>query len=311
MSDKNKKQMGDILVRIRHIPLSILLGMLESLPLEITSPLASLMAFTARRIVKYRLRIVRANLRDSFPEMDAAQLKSAEREFYRHLGRCIFETIRLKKMSVDEIKKRCRFDGLETAHRILHSGRDIIVYTAHYGNWEMQTSFSEWMNPEEKSLFCPAHVYRPLKNKWFDSYFLSLRSRFNTPVKQKSVLRYLLSARRAGKPTITGFLSDQKPGKHTSSVNVSFLGRETPFIKGTEELARKLDAAVIYFDMQTISPGYYKCHVRLITDSPKDMQDGEITATYARMLEETIQRNPAAYLWSHNRWRLNKKDLHK
>ena len=55
--------------------------------------------------------------------------------------------------------------------------------------------------------------------------------------------------------------------------------------------------------------GRYRSTIRLITDTPRSLEPGEITRRYAAALERQIRRCPEAYLWSHNRWRLKKSEL--
>jgi KDO2-lipid IV(A) lauroyltransferase len=125
----------------------------------------------------------------------------------------------------------------------------------------------------------------------------------------KSVMRQLLLWRREGKRWITGFLSDQKPSHAGRSIEVEFLSRPTPFIYGTEELARRLDAVVLMFDTEVKGRGRYKSTIRLITDNASQMPKGEITRLYADYLTRRIRQTPEAYLWSHNRWRLSRASL--
>lgn len=47
----------------------------------------------------------------------------------------------------------------------------------------------------------------------------------------------------------------------------------------------------------------------LVTETPKQTADGEITECFARRLEQTIRREPAYWFWSHKRWKINEKNL--
>ena len=98
-------------------------------------------------------------------------------------------------------------------------------------------------------------------------------------------------------------MSDQHPSHGDPGHLTTLLGRPTLMISGTETLARKLDMAVIYWDMSRTSRGHYHITTRLIAEHPADMAPGEITETYTRMLETTIRRDPALWLWSHKRWK--------
>jgi KDO2-lipid IV(A) lauroyltransferase len=83
-----------------------------------------------------------------------------------------------------------------------------------------------------------------------------------------------------------------------------FLNQPTAFISGTETLARRLDMGVAYIDMYKPRRGHYRVVFRLLSDNIAETKPGEITECYARLLEETITRDPALWLWSHKRWKI-------
>ena len=143
-----------------------------------------------------------------------------------------------------------------------------------------------------------------MTDEWFDEYMLRLRSRFNSlSFKKKTVLRDLLMLRRREIPSITGFMSDQKPSKGDESHIVKFLNHPSAIITGTEQVARKLDMVVVYLDMHKIKRGHYMVDIKLICEDTSSMEPMAITDTYVSLLEETIKRNPSIWLWSHNRWK--------
>ena len=74
-------------------------------------------------------------------------------------------------------------------------------------------------------------------------------------------------------------------------------------ISGTETVARRMDALVVYWDMSKPSRGHYHIDTVVITDAPKTLAEGEITRRYAALLEQSIRRQPPIWLWSHNRWK--------
>ena len=113
----------------------------------------------------------------------------------------------------------------------------------------------------------------------------------------------LMRYAKRGMPTITGFMSDQKPSHGDAGRVVHFLNHPTAMITGTETVARRLNAAVVYWDMQKPSRGHYHIDIRLITDQPKQLPEGAITDRYASLLAQTIRRRPDIWLWTHNRWK--------
>ena len=81
------------------------------------------------------------------------------------------------------------------------------------------------------------------------------------------------------------------------------MGQETPAHTGAEAVARKFNFAVVYFEINKIKRGYYDMSFKLIHDSPKNTNEGEVTEKITRELEKTIRKNPEYWMWTHNRWK--------
>ena len=58
------------------------------------------------RLAKYRVKVVRRNLRASFPEKSEAERLEIERQFYHHFADYIVETIKLAHISEKELQRR-------------------------------------------------------------------------------------------------------------------------------------------------------------------------------------------------------------
>lgn len=302
--DNRKEHKLPASVRVKYFPLRILLDVIGRMPLRLSRFLADLTAFLAADVIRYRRRIIRRNIADSFPDMDERQVRRTARRFYRHLADYFVETLHFPYMSSKELEKRIRFENPEVLDRLMEEGKSVLFYTAHYGNWEWLTCFSLFTRHPEAVY---AHVYRPLTNRWFDDLFLRIRTRFNESIPMSRVFHRLARLRAEGRPVAIGFLSDQKPDLGSQQIEVPFMKRSTPFIEGTEILARRLGMAVCYFDMTPVERGRYSVRIVEIARDPSELPEGEITRRYAELLEASIRRSPAQYLWSHNKWRLPRK----
>ncbi len=281
------------------------------LPFWILYGLADLTFVVVYYIVRYRRSVVDENLRKSFPEKSHKEQRTIARQFYRHFADYLFETVRLSTMSEKEIRKRIVFKNMELADKYFEQGRSVVAFFSHCGNWEWVTSIGFWSNFRDSdgqpATF--AQIYRPLKSKWADEYFLKLRSHFHThSIPKASSFREMVRMRNSGRISLTGFLSDQKPSHGDHGHITTFLNHPTAIISGTERMARKLDFVALYLDMEKPRRGHYVVNVRLISDNPRLTEEGEITESYAKLLEQTIRRTPHIWLWTHKRWK-NKVEL--
>ena len=289
--------------RLIYAPLGILLWCISKLPFGLLYLIADFISFIAYTVIGYRKWIVRQNIYDCFPEKSESDRLEIEKKFYHSLADYFVETIKMPGMNRSQMHRHMKFKNTEIIDKLLSEGKSIIIYCSHYGNWEWITSVADWCHSEAKY----SHVYQPLRNKWFNQFFLQIRNTYNLPIPMKRVFRQFAEWKRDNHTFITGFLSDQRPRKSNQTYFINFLGRKTEFIGGTEDVARKFKLAVLYFDTTRLRRGYYSSTIKMITDDASSMPDGEITRIYAENLEHTIRRYPAAYLWSHNRWRLPRK----
>lgn len=281
-----------------------LLSLPARLPLGALYGISDIAAPLLRNVLRYRRTVVRENLKACFPHMSPQELNKVERRFYRNFTDSFVETLKLLHMSDAEMRRRMQWEGIDIIDRLMAQGRSIAVYFAHFFNWEWAPSVSlhTSLRPSDGTIF--GQVYRPLRSESFDRLMLTVRSRFSSVCYPKSsALRHLVLAARKGEKTITGFMSDQHPSHGDSGHRTTLMGRPTLMITGTETLARKLDMAAIYWDMQKLSRGHYKITVRLLAEHPAELPQGRLTELYTRALEQTISRDPAIWLWSHKRWK--------
>lgn len=290
-------------MNLKYMPLSALFHLIAYLPLGVLYCISDVLYFIVFYIVKYRRKVAEKNINEAFPEKSEKERKKIVSDFYHHFCDIFVETIKLLHISDEEMKRRMVFHNIEAVDKSVDNGRSVIVYAGHLCNWEWVTSIALWSR-HGKDTMQLGQVYRPLRNEWFNEFFLKLRSRFNTEsYPMKTVLRDLIKVRQSNRASVTGFISDQHPNRNDQDNVIMFLNHYTAFITGTEVIAQKMDMDVMMFYIKKIKRGYYECHIREITHTPKDEEQYHITNTYARALEENIKEQPAMWLWTHKRWK--------
>lgn len=294
---------------IIYAPVNLLLHLVALLPFGVLFVLSDVIYFLLYYIIRYRVKVVAQHINESFPERTDKERKRIVKGFYHHLTDYVMETVKLIHISDAQMRKHMTFEGAELIDSSLKQNRSVVAYAAHYGNWEYLTSISLWLESAGGEGITISQIYRPLSNKWFDALMLRLRVRFNTVCfAKKSAFRHLFKIKREGGAFLTGFISDQRPSGVDTKHVVRFLNHDTAFITGSETIARKLDADVVYLDVEKVARGKYKTTIRpiYIEGATTENKDSiAITDVYASMLEETINRNPSLWLWSHKRWKHN------
>ncbi|MBR2609112.1 MAG: lipd A biosynthesis protein [Bacteroidales bacterium] len=254
-------------------------------------------------VVRYRRKVVHANLVNSFPEKSEEEIKDIERKFYRHFCDYVMETVKLMHVSDDQMRRRMRFTNSGLIEELRKDGRPFFVYLGHQGNWEYITSISLWTD----SSLSGCQIYHPLSNKVMEKLVYRLRARFNTTgIPQKSALRSILTMMKEGKQPLLGLIADQRPQRYPEPEWMTFLNQDTPIITGGETLGRRLDAHFIYGSVKSIRRGYYEITLHPIV--PAEGEDFPYSKQYMRMLEADIREQPHMWLWSHKRWSFRRED---
>lgn len=271
---------------------------LALLPLPVLYGLSNFLRFLFAHVIKYRRKVIRRNLRNSFPEKSEEELLEIERDFYAQFADNIVETAKLLHMSDREADRRIKVEGTELIDRLVSEGHPVVVYLGHYANWEYVPAIVRHVNAPQ---IC-AQVYKPLHDKAFDRLMLKVRSRFHSvSVKQEKVFRTMLGWYRDNVPYIIGFIADHRSNTNVSRHHTTFLNQDTPFNPGGEEIGKRVDAAYAYLDVEKTGRGHYKLTFKPI--EPESLEgDSPYTRRYMEMLEETIRRRPGLWLWSHRRW---------
>lgn len=275
------------------------------LPLCILHIFSSLAAVLLFHVIRYRRLIVHDNIKSSFPELSHEERYKIEREFYTHFCDLTVESIKFFSISKSEIMRRVKFKGLEQVKEGCEKGRSFGLFLGHYGNWEWISSIQLWMNG---SCQC-SQLYHPLENYVTDRLILYTRKRFGgINIAVDEAFKHIVKLQHQVKSLGVGFIADQTPFWNNIYFWSNFLHHETPWFTGAERIVRKLDMDVYYLDVRRIKRGYYEAECKLITPNPKECEQFWITEQYAKLLEETIRRNPPYWLWSHRRWKRTKEE---
>lgn len=284
-----------------YYPLYAWLKLHALLPLPVLYVLSDILYYPLYYVVRYRRKLVCRNMSRSFPEKNRKEIIRLQKAFYRHFCDYIVETIKLLHISDKEIMRRMKFVNPELLQDEVERGNSVLMMLGHYCNWEWIPSVALWF-PSGKIRF--SQIYRPLKDKWFDDFFLKLRARFDSLcIPKKDTLRVILNYKARGELFVTGFMADQTPSPNNIHHWIEFLHQDTPVLTGAEKIARKTGASVVYMDMVKVKRGYYELTFRLITDSPRDTKEFEITDRYMALMENSILNAPQYWLWTHKRWK--------
>lgn len=252
-------------------------------------------------IVRYRRRVVEQNLRNAFPEMGDRELRRLRNRYYWHLSKIAVEMLKMLVLSRRSLKRRYYCSNPELVNRYYEQGRSVILMSSHYNNWE-------WMilALDEMFMHHGVGVGKPNTDKGFEKAVNRARTRYGTEVVFADTARATFERYELGHhPAAYMMLCDQSPNSRNRCYVTQFLNQTTGVIYGAEYFARKYDIPVLYYEVIRERAGHYRVDVQLIAEHPDQCEPYFITQTYVELLEKTIHKDPAFWLWSHRRWKFN------
>jgi KDO2-lipid IV(A) lauroyltransferase len=148
-------------------------------------------------------------------------------------------------------------------------------------------------------------AYKPLHDQWAERLMLKVRSRFGARlVPAKDLLADILKRRAIVRAMAMN--ADQAPVSTDKRYWTHFLGQDTAFYVGAEQIARATRLPVIYVVMRRVRRGGYEVELRTLWDGRGATEPNTIMERYARACEDDVLKSPADWLWSYRRWRLKK-----
>jgi KDO2-lipid IV(A) lauroyltransferase len=273
---------------------------MQVFPLEFHYLVSDLLFFLIYHAAGYRKTVVRKNLQNAFPEKELTEILAIEKKFYRGFADMFIETLYFTHTWKKRDKKRLILENIDLFYDNVSQGRNVIVVCGHFGNWEFMQLFQNKI--EEKTFF----VYKKLNNKAFDQFYRDLRARVAQALEMSETYRKLISETNKGRAWGALFISDQRPLPNDLKNWVTFLNQDTPVMTGTERIAKKTNAVIIYLEVKRIKRGYHKAYFEELLSEPRNTIPLEITTIFMKRLEKSINESPEQYLWTHKRWKFKK-----
>lgn len=274
----------------------LILKPLSLLPLGVLYGLSNFTYLVLYKLLGYRTKVVRENLKNSFPEKSSKEILKIERTFYLHLCDLIVEGIKAFSLTRERAMQRIKSPNVDLVNRYLDEGKNVILVGGHYGNWELYAIAIGLQLSKQ-----PLALYTPLKNKFMNSKVKDSRSRYGLRMYSIKAIKVLINESSENYAIIFG--ADQSPRKTQKAYWMEFLNQDTGVQFGTEKFSKEFNAVVIYGELHRLKRGHYEVNYKLITETPNETEYGYITETHTKLLEQHIREEPAYYLWSHKRWK--------
>ena len=231
-------------------------------------------------------------------ETDRVGRRRIARASFRNFGQVAADALKWTRLPASRRARLLKVEGGDTIRQALREGRGVLVFSAHFGNWEVAAEAIARLGPLNV-------VARPLDNPLIEARLGRFRNGLGAKVISKfQAAKPILQALRSNE--IVAILIDQNVQRR-EAVFVNFFG-----------LAAATTPSLAAFHLRTRSPLVpVFCHpgpqasylIRVgqplsfepSTDTTADVL--KITQASTKMIETEIRREPGLWFWFHNRWK--------
>lgn len=253
------------------------------------------------RLMKKRREIARDNLKQALGhKLSDEQIEKIVIGVFENLTRTFLEFPRFKKLGYEGIKKFITPAGKEYLDRANQEGRGAIILTAHFGNWEMLGGYLTQYGYKATAMVKVQH------NEKVDKLINGFRKVFNIEIIYigKTNLREVIRALKSNHFVFN--LPDQHDP--SESMILDFFGRKTTVARGPALFSLKTNCPIIPlllrrddYNRFVIMPGE-PIYPNPSGDLERDVI--EITRKYMKFLEDSIEKYPEQWMWTHRRWKI-------
>lgn len=276
------------------------LRLVAGAPLWLLYAVTAVLMFLVFRVFRARVGVVRGNLQTCFPDRSAGDISRLVAGHYYQVAQTVAEAFKAAGMSRADFAARVHMKNLALAQDWLAQGRPVLLVAAHQANWE-------WvLHALALNLGYPLDVgYKPIKSPWAEKLMYTIRTRFGAHlVPAKELLADMLRRRNIVRGI--AMLADQEPLSSEHKQWLTFLGRDTAFYMGPEQMARATRYGALFVALRRVARGHYEIEFMPLAASGEKLEPGEFTVRYARLVEQEILAAPQDWTWGHRRWKLKK-----
>jgi len=244
--------------------------------------------------------IVKKNILIAFPNIDEKSINQIIDGMWKNIGRIFGEYIHINKFSLlDNEKNKIVFINKNNLQILMNNNKLIIFFSGHFANFELMAKCLRELQ------FNIGAIYRPLNNIFLNPIMEFIRKKYICPIQiEKGPTGTKKLIKHISTKNPLALMIDQRL---SSSIRVPFFNQPASTTTTPAQLAIKYDALLIPVFLKRLEKTNFEFFIEepLIINRTSDYDKDifNITQIMNKKIEEFIKRDPAHWLWSHDRWK--------
>ena len=243
--------------------------------------------------------IAKKNILIAFPDLNEKSINEMIDRMWKNIGRIFGEYIHINKFSIIDQKKKIVFTNKNNIEILNKNNKPIVFFSGHFANFELMAKCLQELG------FNIGAIYRPLNNIFLNPIMEFIRKKYICPIqieKGSNGTKKLIKHISNNNPL--ALMVDQRL---SSSIRVPFFDQPATTTITPAQLAIKYDALLVPVFLKRLEKTNFEFFIEepLITNKTNDYDKDifNITQIMNIKIEEFIKRDPAHWLWSHDRWK--------
>jgi KDO2-lipid IV(A) lauroyltransferase len=242
--------------------------------------------------------ITKKNILIAFPDLNEKSINEMIDRMWKNIGRIFGEYIHINKFSVID-QKKIVFTNKSNIEILNKNNKPIVFFSGHFANFELMAKCLQELG------FNIGAIYRPLNNIFLNPIMEFIRKKYICPIqieKGSNGTKKLIKHISTNNPL--ALMIDQRL---SSSIRVPFFNQPATTTTTPAQLAIKYDALLVPVFLKRLEKTNFEFFIEepLIINRTNDYDKDifNITQIMNIKIEEFIKRDPAHWLWSHDRWK--------
>ena len=236
-----------------------------------------------------------ANLESSNIGDSQEDRKSIINNMWSNYGRILSEYVYLKKFKNNHLDQFIEIEGLNYLNEIKNNNEKAVFISGHFNNFELMA-----MEIEKAGINLCA-IYRPLNNPFLNIIMENIRKNYickNQIKKGKGGTRDLLNLFK--KNFSAALMIDQRVSE---GENIDLFNRSAKTTTIPAQLVKKYGCNIVPVYIERLKNYHFKLYFYKPVKFDENLSHKQITLELNKILEKMILKNPAQWIWSHDRWK--------